>query len=245
MTVSGADAACGRAWSARTVDTMAVASSTKPQPVGGSARRTVSMRRCRAGGREAGDRDAHQWNVQPEYHAPTRCVGEQATEQRADTEAQHQGPAPGTDRYGSALRCRAGADCGERAGDREGGRETLQRPPRQQRSLAARQGDHAGRDTEQCQASHRYQACAEQVRRLAAQHNAGCRHDQVGVDRPLSANRAEAEFSSHGRQRGHDRSAVDADPKHGQARCQQHHHGSAAACGMTHEVRCRGTSASV
>ena len=124
------------------------------EPVGSSARRTVSMRRCRACSREAGGCDAHQRYVQPEYRPPACCVGEQATEQRANTEAQHQEPAPGTDIYGSTLRRRAGADGGERAGDREGGRETLQGPSRQQRGLTARQGYDTGCDAEQCQASH-------------------------------------------------------------------------------------------
>ena len=45
---------------------------------------------------------------------------------------------------------------------------------------------------------------------------------RIGVDRPLRANRAKAEFCPHGGQRGHDRGAVGAHCQHGQARCQQH-----------------------
>src|SRR6478735_352384 len=76
----------------------------KAEPVGAVARRTVSMRRCQARSREAGGCDAHQRNVQPEYRPPACCVSKQATEQRANTEAQHQEPAPGTNMYGPALR---------------------------------------------------------------------------------------------------------------------------------------------
>ena len=56
--------------------------------------------------------------------------------------------------------------------------------------------DDAGRDAEQRQAGHRRQPRAEPVRRLAAEHDERRGDDQVGIDRPLHAARAQGKLAS-------------------------------------------------
>ncbi len=195
----------------------------KAEPVGGSACRTVSMRGCRrAAARPANathisgifsqniTRQLAVWVSRPPNNGPIL---------KPSIKEPLQAPIDMARRCGAALVPTAASVRGPRKRPRDPAR-----PPHQQCALTARKGDNTGCDAKQCKASHRYQACAEPVRRFAAKHNAGCRHDQVGVDRPLSANHAKAEFSPHGRQGSHDRGTVDANSQHGQAGRQQHDH---------------------
>ena len=108
---------------------------TARKPIETLPRRRIGTHRRQAWGKKAANRDQDQRNKKPEDHAPTEIVGECAAEQRADAEPQHQEAGPCADGGGSVVGRCAGPDRSQGARHREGGRETLEGPSRQQLGL--------------------------------------------------------------------------------------------------------------